>query len=157
MLYFAYGSNMLIDQIEERCPSATLLCVASLENYRLAFTRTAMGVWRGYGVADVVPAADERVWGGVIQIEDADVSALDKAEGYAPGRAHNAYERVGVTVWKDGNAVEALMAQTYTVRQREEPNPLPHRSYVTRIIAGARAIAVPAEYLSRLELIPVCD
>ena len=56
MLYFAYGSNMLFDQMRERCPSSTFVCAAALDGYRLAFTRKATGAnspWRGFGVADI--------------------------------------------------------------------------------------------------------
>ena len=70
MLYFAYGSNMLFDQMRERCPSATFVCIAALEGYRLAFTRTAKGQWRGFGVADVIPEQDSRAWGAVFQIDE---------------------------------------------------------------------------------------
>ena len=157
MLYFAYGSNMLPAQMEERCASATLLYAATLEDYRLAFTRTAKGRWRGYGVADVVASAGDRVWGGIVEIDDKEVAALDRAEGYQPGRTTNAYRRIEVIVSKDGDRSERIAAETYVVCAREEPNPLPHRDYVACIIAGAEAIKLPANYIDRLRGIAVRD
>src|SRR5689334_11920611 len=127
MLYFAYGSNMLPVQLRERCASATLLCAATLDDHRLAFTRMAKGRWRGYGVADVVPSVGTRVWGGIFEISEDEVPALDRAEGYQAGRAKNAYWRAEVMVCRDGDQNNQIAAQTYVVRDRENPNPLPHR------------------------------
>ena len=36
-LYFAYGSNMNLDQMDFRCPAAKAIGVVRLEDYRLAF------------------------------------------------------------------------------------------------------------------------
>lgn len=150
MQYFAYGSNMLFDQMRERCPSAAFVCTA-LEGYRLGFTRTAKGNWKGYGVADVVPDPGQRVWGAVFQIEEHDIGALDRSEGYRPDRESNAYCRVAVQVQRDGNAERPMAAFTYVVCTREDPNPLPHQDYVARIIAGAKSWKLPEDYIRGLE------
>jgi hypothetical protein len=39
MLYFAYGSNMNWQQMQDRCPSARFFGVALLPDHKLAFTR----------------------------------------------------------------------------------------------------------------------
>ena len=36
-LYFAYGSNINLEQMAVRCPAATPVCPVALDNYRLAF------------------------------------------------------------------------------------------------------------------------
>jgi gamma-glutamylcyclotransferase (GGCT)/AIG2-like uncharacterized protein YtfP len=155
MLYFAYGSNMLLEQMHERCPSAAFVCVAALDGHRLAFTRTAGGNWKGFGVADVVPAPGQRVWGVVFRIEELDIGALDRSEGYRPDRENNAYRRIDVHVQRDGDIEKPLAAFTYVVCNREDPNPLPHRDYVGRIIAGATSWRLPADYVRGLERIEV--
>jgi gamma-glutamylcyclotransferase (GGCT)/AIG2-like uncharacterized protein YtfP len=155
MLYFAYGSNMLVEQMRERCPSASFVCVAGLEGYRLAFTRTAKGNWKGCGVADVVPAPGQRVWGVVFRIDELDLGSLDRSEGYRPDRESNAYRRIDVHVQRDGDIEKPLAAFTYVVCVPEDPNPLPHRDYVGRIIAGARSWNLPEDYVRGLERIEV--
>lgn len=158
MLYFAYGSNMLFDQMRERCPSAAYVCVAGLDGYRLAFTRKASGAsspWRGFGVADIVVHEGERVWGAVFEIDERDIGALDRSEGCRPGRETNAYRRVEVQIARDAESENPLLAQTYVVCTREEPNPVPHRDYVARIVAGAKSWNLPADYLQALERIEV--
>ena len=148
---------MLPAQMRARCASAALLYAATLEDHRLAFTRTAKGRWQGYGVADVVPAVGDRVWGGIFEIDDKEVAPQDRAEGYQPGRNTNAYRRIEVSVCKGGDRSERIAAETYVVCEREEPNPLPHRGYVACIIAGAEAIKLPADYIERLRGIAVRD
>ena len=158
MLYFAYGSNMLFDQMRGRCPSSRFVCVAALDGYRLAFTRKAAGAsspWRGFGVADIVVHEGGRVWGAVFEFDERDIGALDQSEGYRPGRETNAYRRIEVQVAGATRPEDPLLTQTYVVCIREEPTPVPHRDYVARIVAGARSWNLPADYLQALERIEV--
>lgn len=46
MLYFAYGSNMNWDRMKDRCSSACFVGIATLEGYKLAFTRKDRGFSR---------------------------------------------------------------------------------------------------------------
>ena len=46
-LYFSYGSNMSIDQMKKRCPSASPVCLAELLNFQYFINKR--------GVASVVP------------------------------------------------------------------------------------------------------
>lgn len=46
-LYFAYGSNINLEQMEHRCPDALLVGPVTLQNYELQF--------RGSGFATVAP------------------------------------------------------------------------------------------------------
>ena len=50
-LYFAYGSNISLDQMAHRCPEAALLGPVFLPNYELRFR----GNDGGRGVATIVP------------------------------------------------------------------------------------------------------
>lgn len=49
--YFAYGSNMNLEQMKYRCPAAEVVENVRLEDYRLAFRGKAPG----NGVATVLP------------------------------------------------------------------------------------------------------
>ena len=46
-LYFAYGSNLDLEQMAQRCPDAEIVGPVRLENYELRF--------RGSGFATVAP------------------------------------------------------------------------------------------------------
>ena len=47
-LYFAYGSNMDLYQMNYRCPSSEVMGNVTLNDYKLAF--------RGHGFATVLPS-----------------------------------------------------------------------------------------------------
>ena len=55
-LYFAYGSNINLEQMEYRCPAAKAVGPVILENYELLFR----GNTRGNGVATIAPR--EGLW-----------------------------------------------------------------------------------------------
>ena len=50
-LYFAYGSNINLDQMAYRCPAAQVVGPVVLEDYKLLFRGNA----RGNGVATIAP------------------------------------------------------------------------------------------------------
>ena len=60
--YFAYGSNMNLEQMKYRCPAAEVVENVRLENYRLAFRGRAPG----NGVATVLPEKGSYVECGLI-------------------------------------------------------------------------------------------
>lgn len=154
MLYFAYGSNLDWNQMRERCPSAEPFCVAKLKGYRLAFTRWSCS--RGCGVADAVPAKGKEIWGLVYRILKADVTRLDRYEGYLPCRKRedNAYVREECYVCPDGKDNEVLATQTYFVAQ-PEGDYRPSADYKKTIVTGACYWHLPATYVKELDEIPV--
>ena len=54
-LYFAYGSNMDLYQMNYRCPSSEVMGNVTLNDYKLAF--------RGHGFATVLPSPGDAVQG----------------------------------------------------------------------------------------------
>ena len=152
MLYFAYGSNLSRDQMMCRCPSARFVCVAMLPGHRLAFTRRSRT--HGCGVADAVPEAGQQVWGAVFEIPDLEVGALDRSEGYRPGREENAYWRQECTVFRDGDLQQPLPVWAYFAK-REANSPPPSAEYKRLILDGARYWGLPEDYVRELEQIEV--
>lgn len=145
--YFAYGSNMSDEQIQERCPSHRFVCVAELRGYRLAFTRYSQK--RRCGVADVVPAPGSSVWGVVFEMSDADMSALDVHEGV--NAKPPAYVRKDVQVLaSDGTALDSVTYEVFA--KAPEPYP-PSAQYLGLITAGARKWGLPDFYQARLAAI----
>lgn len=71
MMYFAYGSNMNVEQMSIRCPGAEIVGTAVLLAHRLVFK----------AVADVVPTG-KQVDGVVWSIGIKDLRALDRYEGW---------------------------------------------------------------------------
>ncbi len=90
--YFAYGSNMNQQQMQERCPESLLIGKARLSHYKLDFT--IYSEKRKCGCADIVLTKDGEVWGLLYIVSDSDLEALDTFEGHP---IH--YKRCCVTVY----------------------------------------------------------
>ena len=96
-LYFAYGSNIDLEQMARRCPAAQVVGPVTLENYELAF--------RGRGFATIVPKRGSVVHGLLWSITPLCEQALDRYEGYP---CHYTKEPVSVRT-ADGAAVSAMV------------------------------------------------
>ena len=115
MLLFAYGSNLAAAEV---APEARFLGAAVLPDFQLALTRRSIR-WGG-GVADVLFAPGERVWGAAYDAPEAALAALDRKEG-----AGFAYRRRDVEVDLDGELRPAI---TYEVIDKDPEAPRPRRS-----------------------------
>lgn len=76
-LYIAYGSNLNLDQMAMRCPTAKVLGSSTLRGYQLLF--------RGYesgAVATIEKRANGKVPVLVWELETSDEKALDRYEGW---------------------------------------------------------------------------
>lgn len=71
-LYFAYGSNLHLEQMGRRCPNAIPMQRYRLKGYRLVFR----------GVADVVTCPKKSVQGALYVITEHCEAALDRYEGF---------------------------------------------------------------------------
>lgn len=114
--YFAYGSNLDLNQLFRRCPTARPVEALVLPNWRLVFR----------GVADIVPAKGCICRGGVFTIQQADLEALDRYEGFP-----SLYGRGTVGTYKG----KPLMAYTMTKGFKHRYN-LPDGGYYQTIVRG---------------------
>lgn len=74
-LYFAYGSNINLDQMRFRCPDAVPVMPVTLQGYELAF--------RGHaGVATILPKEGASVHGLLWDLTPQCEQSLDRYEGY---------------------------------------------------------------------------
>lgn len=143
--YFAYGSNMSLDAMRQRCPGSKFICVGCLEGYRLDFTRDSAG-WKG-GVADIVSKEGSEVWGLVYEITDRDLEALDQYEGY-----RYAYDRRKIDVKTEAGVMRDLWV--YSVRHKES-FVAPASDYLGLIKKAAAEFDFPLSYRESLESFPV--
>jgi gamma-glutamylcyclotransferase (GGCT)/AIG2-like uncharacterized protein YtfP len=151
---FAYGSNMDLDQMTQRCPSARFFSVARLADHRLAFTRFSTN--RQSGVADAVPAPGHEVWGVVYEITPQDLERLDRFEGYRPNRLphENAYNRDERELQLADREIGTSRVMVYLATRQANAS-LPNQEYKRLIVSGARHWGLPAHYLAELERIEV--
>ena len=133
--YFAYASNMAPDVIGRLCPQHRYLGVARLADYSLAFTRRS--VKTGTGVADIVQAPGETVWGVLYEINDDGLAAIGRKEGDGW-----AYMRVVVPVRLESGGAPCT-AITFTVISKESAEILPSRKYLDQVITAAHERGLP--------------
>ena len=75
--YIAYGSNLNVQQMARRCPTATPVGTGVLEGWRLEFRGSGSGAY-----LTIVPFEGGRVPVGIWRISEADEKALDRYEGF---------------------------------------------------------------------------
>lgn len=145
--YFAYGSNLdpatFLGRRGMR-PLATR--IGMLRDFELRFDLPVGPGERG--VANVAPLSGEHVWGALYQLTHADAARLDRTEGVPQG----VYRRLAVEV--HGHDGIALAAFTYR-SEISRPERKPSRRYLGLLLAGARELALPPDWVARLRAWPL--
>jgi phage replication-related protein YjqB (UPF0714/DUF867 family) len=130
--YFAYGSNLCVRQMAQRCPDAVNPRPATLADHDWLINER--------GVATVERFDGSRVHGVVWQLTDHDLAILDSAEG-VPVR----YRRNRLTVHTDDGPSEAWVY----IDHRVDPG-RPRPGYLERIIDGAEHHGLPHRWIEFL-------
>ena len=130
-LYFAYGLNMDVAAMRERCPRSTALGLARLPRHRFIITTD--------GYASVIRDPRESVHGVLWDCALGDIRTLDKFEELASGL----YIKINQPVVVEGGAKRALI---YVGRSAHIGKPRP--GYLESVIASARSWALPETYLA---------
>lgn len=78
---FACGSNMLLQRLQARCKSASVICVASVPGYRLTVSNNNED---GSGKATIVADPAARVYGVELDISSEDATELDRIRARGP-------------------------------------------------------------------------
>jgi gamma-glutamylcyclotransferase (GGCT)/AIG2-like uncharacterized protein YtfP len=144
VLYFAYGSNLDAEQMEERCPSAQLRFTAELRDHRLGFTYFSRR-WQG-GTADLVPEDGCSIWGVVYELAEEELPLLD---GFEAG-----YHRIGLTVRRGNGEQQEVLS--YTVRGEKGAFP-PTPAYRDKMLRWGRHWEFPDSYIEALGALDVND
>lgn len=76
--YLAYGSNLNINQMINRCPYSRIIGTTILNNYRLIYK----GMDNGFGYLTIEKYNDSIVPLGIYLVSYIDIKNLDKYEGY---------------------------------------------------------------------------
>jgi gamma-glutamylcyclotransferase len=142
VLYFAYGSNMADGVMDRLCPGHRFLGAAELADHRLAFTRRSIKT--DSGVADIVRADGQSVWGALYELDATQLAAIDEKEGNGW-----AYRRRRVAVRLAGDGRE-LRAHAYSVIEPETAEICPSVKYLQGLLDAARERGLPEQYVAGL-------
>jgi len=147
-LYFAYGSNLSAARLAIHAPSARLVSIARLPDYRLAFSIESKRTWLG-GVGDILSDPGVEVWGALWVIAPEESRALDTQEGVF--RDPPAYRRMTAEVTTP--AGDLVRCRTYQVVAPDRGGFLPSPAYRDTIVTGAIEVGLPEPYIAGLRTI----
>ncbi len=136
-LYFAYGSNINLDQMARRCPKAEVICPVTLNGYRLLFR----GGYPNNGVATITPSSMHQVKGLLWKLTPECEQSLDHYEGFP-----HFYGKENVTVMDKAGNTYTVMAYIMTREYEREPA-YPSISYYTGIAQGYEQNGIPLKTL----------
>lgn len=145
MKIFAYGSNMNINRLKERVPTAVKVCNASVEGYKFSFNKSSNVDGLAKGNIHQTNDATDKVWGVVFEIAETDKSGLDEVEGLGKG-----YNEKQIDLFDDkGNTIQA---QVYVADAGAINNVvLPFDWYKAFVVTGAEQNNLPADYTKSLK------
>ncbi len=144
MYYFAYGSNMSIEQMRERgCETAKLIGPSRLEGYRFVFSGSSPN-WSMKGTANIIEDKGSEVWGALYEVDEDCLQKLDKFE-HVPERRNRNIVRIIDNHDKPYDAV------VYTLNDDLVEN-TPSDGYYNQVVTSAKDIGLPDEYLKTIEI-----
>jgi len=132
-LYFAYGSNMDLAAMKQRCPASRLVGSARLERHRFLINSD--------GYATVVRDPRNAVHGLLFDLALSDVPALDRYEAVGSGL----YSKITQPVVIPSGVRRALV---YVGRSSVPGSPRP--GYLEGVVAAAKAAGLPEAYVASL-------
>jgi len=121
-IYIAYGSNLNLPQMVQRCPTAKVLGKSELKDYELLFRGSKTGSY-----ATVEPCEGKNLPVLLWTVGKKDELALDRYEGYP-----TFYEKENMSVDVDGHPVDAFV---YVMTEGHRLG-MPSQRYVDTIAEG---------------------
>lgn len=125
-LYIAYGSNLNLEQMKRRCPTAAVIGKTTLYHWRLRFRGDRFGA-----VATIERENGEQVPVLVWRLQPRDELALDRYEGYP-----FLYRKEMLRITLEGRRVHAMV---YIMNEAGRPYNQPSAHYFQTILEGYRS------------------
>jgi gamma-glutamylcyclotransferase (GGCT)/AIG2-like uncharacterized protein YtfP len=134
-LYIAYGSNLNLAQMADRCPTARVIGSGEMKDWRLLFRGSRAGA-----VATVEPEKGSSVPVLLWEITSADEAALDRYEGWP-----FLYRKETVTVKINGRTIKAMVY----IMNEGRPLGQPGCYYYSVILEGYKEAGFDMDILRR--------
>jgi gamma-glutamylcyclotransferase (GGCT)/AIG2-like uncharacterized protein YtfP len=145
MKYFAYGSNMSVEQMKSRgCVKSKPLGPARLNGHKFMYSGSSPN-WDNKGTANIIEEEGSEVWGLLYEVTDRCLSSLDGFE-HVPKRR----ERKSVEVIDHKN--ELHQAVIYTLIDDNKFN-YPSDKYHNKVIESAQKAGLPKLYIDNIKAI----
>ncbi|MDQ3547753.1 MAG: gamma-glutamylcyclotransferase [Chloroflexota bacterium] len=141
MPYFAYCTLLDEAEMQRFVPTTRIGATGRIRDYRVGFERHGIGVETGG--CNLSVEAGQTVHGVLYDLTDDEFRQLDTVSGVDRGL----YERFAVQVETDTGVVAV---ETYVVPTPGGPF-RPTAAYTQPILAGARALRLPEDYVATLD------
>lgn len=150
MLYFAYGSNMSVNRLNNREIPAVKLGFGELKDYKLVCNKISCDQSLKFNIER---SEGSQVYGVVYRVSESDLPKLDEFEGAIPGS--KGYTREMMTIIYNG---EEQQAATYictcTEKIDNSGKNKPYSWYVQHALTGAREAGIDPDYIKEYINIP---
>lgn len=146
-LYFAYGSNLKLEKMLEKCHKPIPVSIARLANHKIAFYGHSV-IWDG-AVETVVADDQSEVWGVLYQLGAYAWDQLDNCED-ARLDGTGEYFHYPVEVLDEQQTVREASIYKKARLGKEE---LPSTEYLSIILEGAKEQGLPEIYIETLKTI----
>jgi gamma-glutamylcyclotransferase len=141
--YFAYGSNLDIDQKELRTGTIRHAEACCLPGYRFLFNKRGSN---GQRFANIVPDRSADVWGVAYLCSPAAMREMDRFEGVAGGHYFRVPVRLLTRTGEPRDAVTYVAGAKYLCEEAT-----PTEAYLQKILKGALHHGLPEEYIRFIE------
>ena len=148
--YFAYGSNMNPNRMEERGAYFRSYRRAVLKGYKLRFNKRSI---KGFGCANIEPAENQVVEGVLYELENPEeaINELDYYEGYPSHYGR----KVLTVVTEDGEEVDAIV---YIANPEVVDDSLkPTKNYLSNLLKACEMGILSEEYCEKLRKVETVD
>lgn len=133
--YFAYGSNMDLEQMKTRCPSGyNLLGLGLLKGWKFFINSR--------GVANITQRENSKVYGLLFEISESCLESLDSCEGYP-----DTYDRQKLTILLGDKEIKAWIYIDGNFTRLGKPK----LNYLERIVETAEKFEFPEDYIKHLK------
>ncbi len=151
VLVFAYGSNLCLERLRARTPSARAVTTGILRGHALRWHKRSLD---GSGKCDALATgeASDLVWGAVYELSAADKPALDRCEGLG----EDYFEREVVIETSSGTAVTGVVAYLANPRWIDAAV-RPYSWYKDFVVRGAVQHRLPGHYLDLIQAVDALE
>ncbi|KIM48745.1 hypothetical protein M413DRAFT_437922 [Hebeloma cylindrosporum] len=139
-VYFAYGSNLWLDQMKQRCPESKFVGIGFLDDWKWIINV------RGY--ANIIPSAGDIVYGLLFELTEQDVRYLNRYEGTQYQRQTISVELINKEDLQSKRAADSLVYVDVERKSESQPK----KEYIYRMnmgIADALQQGIPSDYIDK--------
>ncbi|MDR3724343.1 MAG: gamma-glutamylcyclotransferase [Terracidiphilus sp.] len=147
-LFFAYGANMNLAHLRQRCSHPVRVAVACLQNYRIGFYGHSE-IWDG-AMETAIEAEGSQLWGVLYALSGSDWDQIDQWQDARFDGAGRYFHYPIQAMDAHGKRYDARLYKKDVLYAPQ----LPSNSYMELILDGARQNQLPPAYIDSLSAIP---